>query len=176
MRFVPFPGPSSSGKQVLGKRTVLCGLCILITSLVSATRFPECATRAPSQVCHESSLGSRSLAVTLLADVNHPRSQEDLVSNWEPAHSLVENAISGAVIAPLPFGSGCCPAASLPPVGEGPVHSGLALLWYLVNTLFCERARLDFRLQLFPGKFSLSLSLISLSSLSRLSLISLITH
>jgi len=28
--------------------------------------------------------------LTLLADVNHPGSQED-VSNWEPAHSLVED-------------------------------------------------------------------------------------
>ena len=34
----------------------------------------------------------------LLADVNRPGSQEDLVSNWEPAHSLVEDAISGAEI------------------------------------------------------------------------------
>ena len=33
-------------------------------------------------------------------DVNRPGSQEDLVSNWEPAHNLVEDAISGAEIAP----------------------------------------------------------------------------
>ena len=38
--------------------------------------------------------------MTLLADVNHPGSQEDLVSNWEPAHSLAEDAVSGAEIAP----------------------------------------------------------------------------
>ena len=49
---------------------------------------------------HVSLLGSRSLAVTLLVDVNRPGSQEDLVSNWEPAHSLVEDAVSGAEIAP----------------------------------------------------------------------------
>ena len=41
--------------------------------------------------------------MTLLADVNHPGSQEDLVSNWEPAHSLVEDATSGAEFAPLPL-------------------------------------------------------------------------
>ena len=35
----------------------------------------------------------------LPGDVNHPVSQEDLVSNWEPAQSLVEDAISGAKIA-----------------------------------------------------------------------------
>ena len=39
-------------------------------------------------------------SVTLLADVNRPGSQEDLVSNWEPARSLVEDAVSGAEIAP----------------------------------------------------------------------------
>ena len=37
---------------------------------------------------------------TLLVEVNCPGSQEDLVSNWEPAHSLVEDAVSGAEIAP----------------------------------------------------------------------------
>ena len=38
--------------------------------------------------------------MTLLVNVNCPGSQEDLVSNWEPARSLVEDAISGAKIAP----------------------------------------------------------------------------
>ena len=37
---------------------------------------------------------------TLLVDVNRPGSQEDLVSNWEPARSLVEDAVSGAEFAP----------------------------------------------------------------------------
>ena len=36
--------------------------------------------------------------MTLLVNVNCPGSQEDLVSNWEPARSLVEDAISGAEI------------------------------------------------------------------------------
>ena len=36
----------------------------------------------------------------LLVDVNRQGSQEDLISNWEPAYSLVEDAISGAEIAP----------------------------------------------------------------------------
>ena len=47
-----------------------------------------------------SPLGSRSLAATLLADVNCLGSQEDLVSNWEPVHNLLEDAISGAKIDP----------------------------------------------------------------------------
>ena len=96
VHFVPFPGPSSSGDQVLGECSVPGGLCILITSLVPATQFPGCSARAPSQVCRVSVLGSWSLAATLLADVIHPGSQEDLLGNWEPAHSLVEDAVSGA--------------------------------------------------------------------------------
>ena len=58
MRFMPFPGPSSSDDQGFGEHTVLGGLCILITSLVPAAGFPGCATRAPSQVCCVSPLGS----------------------------------------------------------------------------------------------------------------------
>ena len=38
--------------------------------------------------------------MTLSTDVNWPGSQEDLVSNWEHARSLVEDAISGAEIVP----------------------------------------------------------------------------
>ena len=96
---------------------------------------------------------------TLLVDVNCPGSQEDLVSNWEPAHSLVEDAISGAEIA------SCLPAlavACLPLClwcGEGPIRSWLVLLWYSLNPLFCEWAKLCLRV--FCGKilslfFSLS--------------------
>ena len=47
---------------------------------------------------------------------------------------------------PLSSSSDCC---SLPPVGwgqgAGPIHSQLALLWYLLNPLFCEQARLCIR-------------------------------
>ena len=53
---------------------------------------------APSQVFRVSPLGSSSLAAVLLADVNCPGSQENLVSNWEPAQT--EDAVSGAEIAP----------------------------------------------------------------------------
>ena len=88
LRFLPFPGPSTwSGVH-------------LITSLVPAAWFPGCAVGAPSQVCRVSLLGSSSLAATLRVDVNLPESQEVLVSNWEPAHSLVEDAVSGAKFAP----------------------------------------------------------------------------
>ena len=58
---------------------------------------------------------------------------------------------------PLPSSSRCLPPASLPPVGEGPVCSQLALLLCLLNPLFCEWARLCVRLELLGGKLSLSL-------------------
>ena len=58
MHFVPFPGLSCSGDQVLGEHTVPCGLCILITFPIPATQFPGCAARLPSQVCCVSPLES----------------------------------------------------------------------------------------------------------------------
>ena len=50
--------------------------------------------------------------------------------------------------------------------GDGLVHRQLTLLWYSLNSLFCECSRLPFRLELFIGKFSLSLSLFFLLSLA----------
>jgi len=94
--------------------------------------------------------------VTLLADVNCPGSQEDLVSNWEPAHRLVEDAVSGLRLPPVFW---LWLFAHLPLClwrGEGPVCSQLALLWYLLNPLFCEWAWLHIRLEPFTRKFSLS--------------------
>ena len=89
-------------------------------------------------------------------DVSHPGSQEDLVSIWEPARSLVGDACLWGQVCPLSSGSGCDPPASLPPAGDGPVRCQLALLWYLLSPLFSERGRQCLRLELFMGKFSLS--------------------
>ena len=82
-----------------------------------------------------------------------------MVSNWEPAHNLVEDAVSGAEIAP------CLPAVAVTSSrqmglwwGDGQVYSWLALLWNSTNPLFCEQARLCLRLELFVGKFFFSLS------------------
>ena len=64
----------------------------------------------------------------------------------------------------MPSGSGCCPPASLPPVGgDGPVCSPLAFFGYLLNPLFCEQARWRLRLELFAGKFSVLFFFFSLS-------------
>ena len=75
-----------------------------------------------SQVGCMSLLVSWSQAATLLADVNCPGSQEDMVSNWKPAHSLVEDAHlwDQDWSSPLPSNSGCHTPASLPPAeGRG---------------------------------------------------------
>ena len=57
---------------------------------------------------------------------------------------------------PFPSSSGWHPPASVPPVGDGPVRSRLALLWYSLSPLFCEQAWQCLRLELFMRKFSLS--------------------
>ena len=85
---------------MLGEHIVPGGLCALITSPVAGAQFLGCAARAPSPMFPVSSLGSRFLAAALLVDVNCPGSQEDLVSSWESAQSLVEDAISGTKITP----------------------------------------------------------------------------
>ena len=145
MCFVPFPGPSCSGDQMLGKYTVPGGPCVLCTFLVPVTWFPGCPMRAQSQVCRASPLGNWSQSVTLLDNVNCPGSQEDVVSNWQPSHSLVEGVVSGAEIAVAP----CLPALAVThlhlclPGGRALNSSWLVLLWYLLGhkPLFYKCAR-----------------------------------
>ena len=75
-----------------------------------------------------------------------------MVSNWETAHSLVEDAVSGAEIAAdscLPALAVACWLWLLPAClqqGDGPVRSRPALLWYKLSPLFCEQARLCIRI------------------------------
>ena len=104
----------------------------LIASSVPAAQFSGCAVDAFTQMCHVSLLESWSVAATLQEDVNCPEAQV-LVSNWEPARSLVEDAISGTKIAPFQFW--------LPLAGDGPIHNQLALLLYLFSPLFWKWAR-----------------------------------
>ena len=58
LRFVPFPGPSSSGDQVLGECSCPQLGLRLIASPIPAAWFSGCTMAAPSQVCHVSLLGS----------------------------------------------------------------------------------------------------------------------
>ena len=105
--------------QLPGECTVPGGPCILITSPVPAALFPGCAGWALFQMCYVSPLGGWSQAATLLAGVNRPGSQEDLVSNWEPVHSLVEDASLCGWDCSSPLPSGCRSPASQPPAGVG---------------------------------------------------------
>ena len=131
-------GPSSSCDQVLGEHSLPRWGVHLITSRVPAARFPGWQRVCLSQVCCVSLLGSWSLAATVPVDVSRPESQEALVSNREPGCSLVKDAIPGSKIAPF-LALAAPQAAFLSPAGDGPVRSLLALLWYLLSTLFCEQ-------------------------------------
>ena len=51
LRFVPFPGPSSSGNQVLGEFILPRWGGASYHPPVPALQFPGCAVGAPSQVC-----------------------------------------------------------------------------------------------------------------------------
>ena len=86
--FVPFPGPSSSGNQVLGEHTVPGGPWVLSPP-------PSWPLPGALQEYH------LRCAMCLLwgADVSQPVSQEDMISNWEPTQ-FGGAAVSGAQIAP----------------------------------------------------------------------------
>ena len=74
--------------------------------------------------------------MTLPADVNHPESQEVLVSN-KACLQFGRGCLSEAEIAPFRL---WLPPACLYPAEDRPVHSLLALLWYALSPLFYERA------------------------------------
>ena len=69
VHFAPFPGLSSSGDQVFGESTVSGMLYVSSEELISGCN--------PPGICQPSRISGR------------------LVSSWEPAHSLVEDAIPG---------------------------------------------------------------------------------
>ena len=130
VRFVPIPDLSSSGDQVLGEHTVLSGLCVLITSW--------------------------SLPISFLGLFRV--SSGELIPGCDPPGRCQLSRIPGAS---SQLGGVCwslglrlslafwlwllyaCLSAS--GGGEGPVCSQLALLWYSLNPLFCELARLRVR-------------------------------
>ena len=82
-----------------------------------------------------------------------------MVSNWKPAHSLGKMLSLGPRLQqPLAFRlwlSHTCLSALGELGEEGSVCSLLALLWYSLNPLFCDWARLHIRaFCTFTGKFS----------------------
>ena len=114
----------------------------LTPSPVSAARFSGWATGAPSWVCRVSILGSWSLAVALLADVDHPEPQEVLVSN-KVCLQFGRGCLSGA---DCPLSRSGCPRLPVSISGwAGPQPASS------VSPLFCERSWLCLRLGLFAG-------------------------
>ena len=102
--------PRSEELSWLGAWGPHCPRCVvhLIISPVPAAWFPGCTD------CRVSPLGGWSQAAALLEDVNHPGSQKDLVSNWEPAYNL--SLFLSSIVCPASFWrewaaflGGCCP-------------------------------------------------------------------
>ena len=103
------PGPSFSVSWVHHKSAVSGVPCVSSGELISSCN--------PPGRCQPSRIPGR-------------------LSNWEPAHSLMEDAISGAKIAPclLALAIACLPLCLQ--LGEGLVRSQLALLWSILYSFF----------------------------------------
>ena len=107
LRLLPFSGPSSSGEQVLGDSTFPSGLCILSPPWSQPLHFlgAPCERSLRSAVYLSSG--------ELISGCNPPggcqpsRIQENFVSNWETSHSLMEDDVFWAEIAP------CLPALAV---------------------------------------------------------------
>ena len=166
-----FPGLSCSGSRVLREGTDPAGRVFCALPRLEKLRWPpawrvhrrrwavhlnhlpgpSCSVpqvprRALSQVCCVSPLGSWSQAATLLADINHPGSQEDVLATGISSQFGGRCPLWGwECSSPLPYGSGCHTPVSLPLGGEGPTRSQLALLWYLLSPLSRECVRLCVR-------------------------------
>ena len=127
-------GLSSSGDQVRGEHTLLrcCASYHLLgpSSWVSGHAHLWCAMCLFQGADLWLQPSRRMSAIQNL--------RKSLVRNWKPVRSLVGDTLSGAEIAP--FWLWLAPAWPLPPVGDGPVHSLLAFLWYWLRALFCELA------------------------------------
>ena len=160
---MPFPGPSSSGDQVLDEHTLL---------RCSASYHLPCPSRSVSPVlCLRCAMCLFWGADLWLQPSQQMSSIQDPRKAWMVTGSLLAvwwRMPSLRLSLPL-SGSGCCPPAFLPLVGNGPVGCWLALLWYSLSPLFCERAQQCLGLGLFTGKFSLSLAIPQFGLLSHIS-------
>ena len=100
LHFVPFPGLSSSGDQVLGERS-----CPQVGAATYHLPRPCCSVFWVYNLCTLSgvpcvSSGELISGCDPLADVNSPESQEVLVSN-EACLQFGIGCLSGAMIAPF---------------------------------------------------------------------------
>ena len=120
------PSPSPSVSWVLIRSTISGGLSVSSSALISACD--------PPGKCN-----------------NHPGSQENLVSNWEPAHSLVEDALSRAEIAPCLLALAVTYLPLCLWLGGGAVCSQLALLG--IHSILCSVSGSGCTLEPFIGKF-----------------------
>ena len=98
------------------------------------------------------------------ADVNHPASQEDVVRNWKPAHSLVEDAIPGAKTAPAP----CLPILAVTFLclqQKRGLHAA-SLLSFDICSILCSVSGPGCELEPFMGKFIVCFFLFSFLSVN----------
>ena len=133
--------------------------------LITSPR-PSCSI---SWVCHESTISG----VLCVSSGELISSCDDIFPPGRCQPSRIPGRYGYQLGACSQFGGGCwslgprlplafwlwlsCTYFSACSAGEGPICSWLALLWYLLNPLFCEGARLRLRWEPFVGKFSLSL-------------------
>ena len=152
LRFLPFPGLSSSGKQVLGEHTLpRWGSVSYHLPGPSCLVFWVCSRSTISGVPCVSS-GELISGCDPPGDVNCPESQELNGACLQCGRGC----LSGAEIAPFQLWLPTSPPA--PPhlacfylAGDGPARSLLALLWCSLSPLFCERAWQCLSLGLFAG-------------------------
>ena len=165
LHFMYFTDISHSGSWVLCKGTDLGWLCILCPSQVRTAQVTSAGQahcpmwavhlinlpgpcHSVPQVHHDSTVPGV-VCVSfgmLISGCDNPsgcqpsRIPGRQVSKWEPAHSLVEDMVSGAEIAGTPCLQAL--AVSCLPIclwgGRALYSSWLALLWYSFNPLFCE--------------------------------------
>ena len=96
--FCALPRPRSSGDQVLDECTVPGVRCVPSPPRSQLPGFLG-APQEHRLSCAVCLLWGADLRLQPSWQMSPSRIPEDLVSNWEPAHSLVEDAISGAEIA-----------------------------------------------------------------------------
>ena len=133
LHFVPFPGPSSSGDQVFGERTLFrCSASYHFPS-------PSCSV---SQVCHlRCAMCLFSGADLWLQPSWQMSSVQDPRKAWLATGSLpaVWWRMPSLGLS-FPLSSSGCPRSCLPAlVGNGPVCCRPALLWYSLNPLSCAQ-------------------------------------